>query len=402
MKSATHVDTAQKSALPITVCYPVNFLGYGGAERQLVELAKGLDKERFKVIVITLRPGGPLEAELKAQPGIEVHTLDRTGRYDLKSIVTLARLLRSKGVEIIQPFLSPATFVGLSASSIARTPIRIVTERCGLRENRRLGNRVWRSIEDVFSRNADAVIPNSIAGRQYLLKRGFSLDKIRVIYNGINPDRLRSDPAQVSYIRDKLGVPEGGLVLVNVANLTPPKDQATLLRSVAALLPEVPDIRVALVGDGHLREELEALVRHLGLESHVVFFGHQRRVADFLVVADVAVLSSRDNEGCSNFLLEAMGMGKPVIATDVGGNRELVRRGANGILVPTGDPASMARAVVQLAGHPERRLAMGARGQNMASTTFSLGNMVEAYQDLYDRLAGQKLAVRGSMHQVPT
>ena len=400
MTTAATAPSQTPSAPPLTVCYPINYLGFGGAERQLVELAKGLDKDRFRALVVTLYPGGPLEDELKAEPGVVLHTLDRATRYDFWPIVGLARLLRQHDAQIVQPFLSPATLFGMSAALAARTPVRIVTERCGLRQNRRLGNKLYRFAEDRLSHYADVVVPNSRAGRQYVLRRGISLQKTRIIYNGINQKRLQADPAQVARIRRELAPPPGGLVLINVASLTGPKDQATLLKAVASVLPEAPDLRVALVGDGHLRSELETLARTLGLESKVVFFGYQHRVADFLAASDVAVLSSRDNEGCSNFLLEAMSMGKPAIATNVGGNMEVVKPGSNGLLVPVGDYRAMARAILEMRADAEKRAAMGACGRSIADSRFSLGGMIEAYQDLYDELAERKLGLFRSAPKV--
>ena len=149
----------------INVCLPVNYLGFGGAERQLVELALGLDKERFQVLVVTLQSGGELEAELQGQQGITLHSLERKSKYSMAPVFRLARLLKREQIHVIQPFLSPATFFGLTASFLSRTPVRIVTERCGLRKDRGLGNKAYRFVEDKLTRFADLAVANSEAGR---------------------------------------------------------------------------------------------------------------------------------------------------------------------------------------------------------------------------------------------
>ena len=372
----------------ITICYPVNYLGFGGAERQLVELVLGLDKARFHALVVTLYPAGPLEAELEGQEGVTLLSLNRAGRYDAVSVARLAMTLRSHRVQVVQPFLSPATLLGMCASVAARTPVRILTERCGLRRNRKLGNRLLRLAEDRLAGLADAVVANSQAGSEYVSGRGIPQDKIRVIYNGINPDRLKADAQRVAEIRTQLG---DGPIVGTVASLTDAKDHATLIKAVGGLVSRFPDIRLALVGDGHRRGDLVELSSSLGLARNIVFFGHQRQVADYVAAFDVAALSSCDNEGCSNFLLEAMGMGKPVVATDVGGNRELVSSGENGYLVPIGDARGLSSAIERLLHDPQARTTMGRRGRQTITSRFSLSGMIESYQSLYWEQMRKKL-----------
>ena len=377
----------------INVCLPVNYLGFGGAERQLVELALGLDKERFQVLVVTLQSGGELEAELQGQQGITLHSLERKSKYSMAPVFRLARLLKREQIHVIQPFLSPATFFGLTASFLSRTPVRIVTERCGLRKDRGLGNKAYRFVEDKLTRFADLAVANSEAGREYLHDRGIKPSMTRVIYNGINPERLQADPDMVRRVKERLDLPSDGLVIGNVASLTPPKDQATILRAAASLSTKFPGLRVAMVGDGPLRSGLEALAQELGLGSRAVFFGNQHNVADYMAAFDVAVLSSVDNEGCSNFLLEAMGLGKPVVATNVGGNCELVQEGENGWLVPPGNHQALAASLEEALNDVERREAMGSVGRRTVETRFSLPGMIDAHQELYQELVEKKMGL---------
>ena len=177
------------SGTKLNVCLLVNDLRYGGAERQLVELALGLDKERFNPLVVTLYAGEPLERELRHAPGVGLVSLERKGKWDFGALRRLSRLLRENDVHIIQPFLTPATAFGLSAAIMARTPVKIATERCGVRLNTSIGNKLYRFVEDRLTRYTDAVAPNSEAGRDYVLSRGINEDDVRVIYNGVAPER---------------------------------------------------------------------------------------------------------------------------------------------------------------------------------------------------------------------
>jgi glycosyltransferase involved in cell wall biosynthesis len=171
-----------------------------------------------------------------------------------------------------------------------------------------------------------------------------------------------------------------------LASLTPPKDHATFLRAAAKVARARPAARFAIIGDGPLRADLEALAADLGIAERVVFFGYQRRVADFLAACDLLVSSSQDNEGCSNSVLEAMAVGVPVIATDVGGSCELVDQGVTGFLVPVGDSDTLAAAVADALTDLPRTRAMAERARQVIDSRFGLRRMVAEYEALYTTL----------------
>lgn len=386
----------------LTVLLLVNDLRIGGAERQLVELAKGLDKERYRVLVATLyHPGQALAKELEGQRGMQLLSLQRQGKYDLSPLPRLVDLLRREGVHIIQPFLTPATFFGLSAALAARTPIKIVTERCGVRRNTHWGNRLYRFMEDRLAHFADAVVPNSDAGRKYVLARGLSPRKVRVIYNGVAPDRVMFSRTERDRIRASLGVPAGGFLVGIVASLSPAKDHETFLQAAALVIRSLPESRFVIVGDGPLRAALDVRARELSLDSHLSFVGNQLRVGPYIASFDVAVLSSCDHEGCSNFLLEAMALGRPVVATDIGGNRELFQSGEAGFLVPPRQAAAVAQAILEILRSPEQAERMGQQGRRIFEARFILTTMVKAYEQLYRELWDRKRKRRSTTPRPP-
>ncbi|HEU5318374.1 MAG TPA: glycosyltransferase [Chloroflexota bacterium] len=378
----------------ITVLFPVNELKIGGAEQQLLELVRGLDKQRFHPIVAPLYPGGALDPEFRSVSGASVVDLSRRGKFDLRPLVSLASLVHRHDVDLVQPFLSPATFFGLTAALLAalrgRRALTVVTERCGVRRVRGLGYKAYRVTEDLLTHAADAVVANSQAGRRDLLARGIPARKTRVVYNGINLERLLPDRTAAAAHRARLGVPAGGSVVGILASLTAPKGHDTLLRALARLTQAHPDVRCAVVGDGPQRAALTALAAELGLTDRVVFFGYQRRVADFLAACDLLVSSSRDNEGCSNSILEAMALSVPVVATDVGGNPELVRDGDTGYLVPVGDDAALAHTLGSALADPAGRAVRAHRARQMVDREFGLRRMVAEYEALYQRLLEER------------
>lgn len=377
-----------------TVLYPVNELKIGGAEQQLLELVRGIDKSRFQPIVAPLYPGGALDAEFRSIPGVEVIDLHRRSKYDPLPIAKVARLIWSRRVDVVQPFLTPATFFGLLPGLMVRARVTIVTERCGVRQSRGAGYTLYRVVEDRLSRFADAIVPNSQAGQEMLLHRGLPSGRVHVIYNGINEDRLRTDPDDIARQRSRLNATRDDIVVGILASLTPAKGHDTLMRAIARVRERDARVRLAIVGDGPRRATLEALAGELGIASSTVFFGYQRRVADLLGAFDLLVSASRDNEGCSNSILEAMALGVPVIATDVGGNQELVRHRETGFLVPAEDDVKLARAIIRAINAPLETRLIALRAREMITQRFSLTRMVHDYEDLYLRLLGAEPTIR--------
>lgn len=384
----SRVDAAKAR---LKVCLLINDLRIGGAERQLVELATGLDRSRFDPLVVTLYHGQGLETEL-LRGGVRLLSLNRRGKYDFRPIFRLRSILRRERVDIIQPFLTPATFFGLSASLLAGTPVRIVTERCGLRVNPGVGSSLYRFVEDRLSRFADAAVPNSQAGAAYLMRRGISRNKIWVIYNGVNASRVAFSANEVRSARESLGIPADAPVLGVVASLQEAKDHRTFLDACSRVASELTDAHFVIVGDGELRTALEDMAWCLGIGQRTHFTGNQVRVAPLIACFDVAVLSSCDHEGCSNFILEAMGLGKPVVCTNVGGNPELVRDGENGFTVPPKRPELMADRILTILRDAELARSFGGNGRARFDTEFTLPTMVHAYEKLYVTLWEQLAA----------
>lgn len=377
----------------ITVLFPIAGLPLGGAEQQLLELVKGLNKSKFRIIVLTLSRGGTLEPEFRKVPGVRLIGLKRKGISGFLILLKIIAILRRIKVDVVQPFITPAIFYSILPALICGTPVKIVTERSG--PGRKNGTpfryRIYLLAEDLLTRFTDCSVANSEAGKRYLIERGINPSRVKVIYNGINLNRLNAADEKVDEIRHKLGVSPTGKIVGMIATMFPVKNHTMFLNAAARICHFIPDVRLALVGSGPLHSNLERLACDLGLESKVIFFGDQRDVGAYLKAFDIAVLTS-DTEGCSNFLLEAMALGKPIVATDAGGNRELVYNGANGVLVPPRDAEALADAIINLLNNPALAQSMGQAGKERVTTQFSLENMVSQYESLYeDILMGKNI-----------
>ncbi|MGE3268400.1 MAG: glycosyltransferase, partial [Chloroflexota bacterium] len=188
-----------------TVLYPTVSMTTGGAEQQLLELVRGLDKRRFRPIVALLHRGGTREVELLDLPGVEVVYLDRRHKADFSPIWKLVRLIRQQRVDVVQPFVSPALFFGLLAGLLARAPVTIATERGGARRDPGPGGRLYLAASNRLLRFTTAAVANSEAGRTMLLRNGVPASRTLVITNGLSPNRLRTSPERVAAHRRRLG-----------------------------------------------------------------------------------------------------------------------------------------------------------------------------------------------------
>ena len=390
-------SSALSSLTTINVMLLIDDLCMGGAERQVVELALALDKERYNVTVVTLYPGQSLEANLIDAQGVELLSLSRKDRFDFSILGKLVKILRERDIHVLQPYLTPAAFFGLIAGIVAKTPVIVVTERSGLRDKSRLGDRTYRFLEDRLTMFADAAIANSKAGQRFLQSRGIARHKTDVVYNGVNDEHISINADEVKSVRVELGIPVENVVVGVAASLTPAKDHRNFLNAAAKVAAEMPDVCFLIVGEGPLRRKLEQQAACLGLRDRVVFAGQHANVAPYIANFDVAVLPSNNYEGCSNFLLEAMGIGTPCVATSVGGNPELIRDGENGLLVPPEDPYALANAIIRLIRDPDYAVDLARVAKAMVRDRFSLPRMVEEYSCRWEAMLmrhGVQLATR--------
>jgi glycosyltransferase involved in cell wall biosynthesis len=333
-----------------------------------------------------------MENDFTSLPGVDVISVNKQGKFDLLCLFRVYRqILRWKPL-IVQPFLTPATFFGLLPAIWSRVPVIIVTERnAGVRKDMGAGARLFLKMEDFFSRYADLAISNSEAGKQSLVQRGISPERIRTIYNGLNFQRLLTDKTQVQQVRQRYNIPPHIPVVGMMARFSLQKNHGAFF-SLAALVNQMrPDVHFALLGDGPRRSEMEALCESLGLRQQTTFFGEHADVGPYLSTFDVMVLTS-DAEGCSNSILEAMSLGKPVVATDVGGNREVIVPGETGFLVPRGDVNTAANRVIDLLHRTEKAREMGNRARGIVLSRFSLEKMVNEYSNVFETTLSQKIS----------
>jgi len=242
--------------------------------------------------------------------------------------------------------------------------------------------RAFIEAERLLARRTDLLVAVSPQVRDSLLELGIGTpDKFRVIALGFDLGELLRVDGKSGALRESLGIPDGAPLVGIVGRLVPIKDHRTLISAIARL----DGVHLAIVGDGELRSELEAVVEELGLGDRVHFAGWQKDVAKVVSDLDVVALSSL-NEGTPVSLIEALAASVPVVATDVGGVRFVVSDGENGYVCPPSDPEGLANRISKLLDDAELRASFGSKGREMVRTRFDRARLVRDIEDLYAEL----------------
>lgn len=354
-----------------------NTSSMGGAEQVILDLAALIDSEKFKSYVSAFREG-ELVFEMRKRNIRFLWLKESTQVYDYKFLKNITRLIKENRIDLIHSHTWGTDFYGYWASKILGVPmLATVHNRYYIFEKwtRRLSYKVLiNHIQKIVAVSKDI---------QNLLKKDLKLlpQKIKLIYNGIDTSRFEKKFDQ-EMLRKELNLSKGDLILGNVGNLREVKDHHTLILSFSKVSPFFPQAKLLIIGEGELKSNLLKLRAELGLENKVLLLGHRDDIPSLLNLMDIFILSSR-LEGCSISILEAMASGKPVIATSVGGNPELVQEGKTGFLVPSAEPEKLAKTTIQLLKDEKQRKKMGEEGKKRVKEKFSRETMVKNYEELY-------------------
>ncbi len=360
----------------------------GGAEGQIVLLARMLQEHgRYRPHLACLNARGVLRAEAERIGVGEIPEYRLTSFYDgnmLKQLRRFARLLREREIDVVHTEGFYTNVFGMAGATLARVPARIAFrgETGGWRTPAQ--NRVERFAFHL----AHVVHANSEAVRRQLIENGVASKKIATVYNGLDLARV-APPVGIERAAalDAFNLPSQPTrrCVTIIANLRHEvKDHPMFLRAARRVREAVPDAAFVIAGEGELMTPMRSLAAQLGLEQDVFFTGRCDDVAKLLFVSDICVLSSKA-EGFSNSILEYMAAARPVVATDVGGAREVIAEGESGYLVASGDDEAMAARIISLLRDPAGARQMGERGRSIIERNFSAAAQLENTQRLYDR-----------------
>jgi sugar transferase (PEP-CTERM/EpsH1 system associated) len=380
---AKRTRTASDDAHPLRILHVISYMGRGGAEMGILKLVAGLG-EGFEQRICTTR--GYDAAFVKTSFSEEKMFVAGVADLNLQfPLFRLAGIMRQYRPHIVHT-RNWGAIEAVAAARVAGVPVVIHSEHgyeidmfAGLPMRRRLFRRAAYAM-------ADAVFALTGELRDYHARQAWiTPERIGVIYNGVDTERFAPNSETRAAMRRELGLPEGSFVIGSVGRLVQIKDHQTLLKAAALLSANGIDVRVLLVGSGPERERLQN--QAIGpLESRLCFAGDSSRIPEMLNAMDVFVLPSL-GEGMSNTLLEAMACGLPVLATNVGGNPEIVENNVNGRLFTPGDADWLAAQLKCLARDPALIHQLGTAARNRAIESFSLSRMLENYRSFYLDLA---------------
>lgn len=350
----------------------------GGAEKQLVLLARGLAREAYDVQVITLTAGGPLAADL-AEANIPVTAIDKRWKLDPTAFSRLVGELRRLRPALVHTWLFAANAYGRAAALRAGVPHIVGAERCV---------DLWKSwhelaIDRYLARRTDRVVVNSSGVRDFYKVNGIAAEKFVVIPNGV-PAARESNVSRAELL-EELKLPSHAKLIAAVGRLWPQKRIKDLIWAADVLKVIRDDLHLLIIGDGPLADRLRRFRRMCHIEDRVHFLGQRNDVPRLMPHFDVLWLGSA-YEGQPNSVMEAMSAGVPVVATDIPGTRDLVLHDETGFLVPVGDRAAFARYTERILNDADLARRLGAAARERMLREFSVERMVERHVALYREL----------------
>jgi glycosyltransferase involved in cell wall biosynthesis/protein-tyrosine-phosphatase len=388
---------------PVRVCQIVSGDLWAGAEVQLAASASYLVERPDVDLTAILMNEGPLARELR-RLGVPVTVIDESRHRALGILIAMTRWLRDHPVDVVHTHRYKETVLGAVAAKLSGVPCLVRTvhgQSEALRGWDRAKLRVYEALDAVTLRCfADRIIAVSRHLAQSLQASGYKPGTVVSIHNGVELRKVRAE-RKGHEVRQELGIGQGRPLIGTVGRLSPVKGHADFLRAARLILRVERAARFLIVGDGPLRGELAGLARQLQIDHACTFVGTRSDVADLVAAMDIFVLPSLD-EGIPMALLEAMALGKPVVATAVGGVPEVVTDHVNGVLVRPRDAHALSEACLGLVREPGWAETVGARARRLVEDAFSHEQsglqLVGAYRALTDgRRAASTPGVRSGL-----
>lgn len=377
---------------PLRIMFPAS-MRTGGAERQMVLLAKYLPRERFDVSFVILGSTTPLAEEARSHEAT-IHALGIPRRADVsaamlpvhaaRAIVGYAATSHRGRYDIVDAWLYHGYWLAGLTRPIGRVPI-LVAGRRSLSAFKASWNPLWRAFDELARRRSDVIVANSQAvATDVAAREGIDPARIRVIRNGVEmPPPI--DATSRARARTAMGIPDGARVVGCVGSFKRGKGQAAVARVMRDVIDRVDDGFLVFIGDGPERASVERSAEDVGLQR-VRFLGDVPDARPLFAGFD-AVVSASDAEGLPNVILEAAANGLPVVATDAGGTNEVIADGLSGILVPVNDEAGLADGIVRVLDDPALGERLGRAARSDVEHAFGIDRFVAETAALYEEMA---------------
>jgi sugar transferase (PEP-CTERM/EpsH1 system associated) len=371
---------------PIKIAYIVASLGYGGVEKYVVDIVNNINKKKFSPTVFTFKKDGPLKKLIN--PDVKIHEIEKKNGNSLLFPLRLGRLLKEDSISIVHSNNWSTFGEATIAASVARVPTMIHAQHgiemndaeAYVKSKRFIRNRLRQG----FSQLTDRIVVVSQATKNFVCNEWKTPEcKVQLLYNGIDIDTFspRSNK-EYNSLRTKLNIEQKQTVIGCTGRLMTVKNFPFLIRAFHKISSSFPDSILLLIGDGPERKNIESLTAKCNLNDRIILAGHRDDIKDLLHVLDIFVLPSI-SEGVSLALLEAMASGLPIIASNVGGNPEVIENNKSGLLVRSNDHDHLAELLSLLLNDEGRREQLGNAARKRVEGKFDKANMMKNYEQLY-------------------
>ncbi|MCX7927266.1 MAG: glycosyltransferase [Candidatus Omnitrophica bacterium] len=356
-------------------------LEVGGMENGIVNLVNYLDKDLFSLSLCCLNKEGEFVKRVD-KSRIKIFCLHQREGFSINLFDKIKKLILKEKVDIVHTHNYYSGLYGIIASKLAGTPVIIHGEHGTLVLSQL--RRLWAM--RFLSRLVDKFFVVSASLKKELISKiSIPENKIDVLINGVDTEKF--SPISYSTIRDELGISPETFVFGSVGRLVPIKNLRLLIEAKKKLDQEEVDTKCIIIGDGPCKKELERYAQQI--KTEIIFLGERNNMPLLYPIFDIFVLVSL-SEGMSNTILEAMACGKPVIATHVGGNKEIVEENKTGFLIAPNDLDDLLTAIKKCINDRSLIKQLGQNARESVLKKFSLQSMIKAYERRYLEIARQK------------
>lgn len=373
----------------INVLHIITDFSIGGAEKNLLSILKNHDRNKFNILV-AYSFGGELENEFK-KTGVHLYKFQNT-KLKFKSlqgfmtVFKLYKFIKKQKIDIVHTHLFVSYIWGGVAAKLAGA--KLINSVQDIRDIS-VGKvyKYLQFLEKLYARFTNRVIVYNQTTKEIMANRGINSRKIEIISGGVDVFKLASyRKSDLRSIREKYHLYDSQIVGIS-GGLKPVKNHKLFLKAATEVLKIIPDVKFVITGDGSEKEKLKILSLKLGLHDKIVFTGFVDDLYSVMATFDIFVLTSF-SEGQPVIILEAMALGKPVIATAVGGVPELIKNGETGILVPSDDVRSLSASIIDLLQNEYKRKKIALAGQKMVEDNYNIKRMVKQIENLYLKIFG--------------
>jgi len=353
--------------------------GFGGQEHRILLECREMMRRGHEALIVC-RPESLLLARAR-EAGIPAAAVPIRSSADMAAVAAMVRIFRGRETTVVNTHSGKDSWVGSMAAKIAGVPLLIRTRHISVPIRRHAFNLVYRW--------PDGYITTGEMIREHFLAEGIPADRVVSIPTGVDPKRF-SPTVDGSRIRKEFGIAPDTFLVSMVGVLRSWKRHDLFLEAVGHLKERGLPVRALVAGEGPQRENISTAIRERDLSDTVTMTGYREDVPEILAASNVLVLPSDRFEGVPQVILQALAMGRPVVASPVGGIPEVVHPEETGLLCPTGDAAACAEALARVAGDPTLGVRLGKAGRDLVLARYTVGAMCDRTERFYACLAELK------------